>query len=383
MPRGRSSLLGGILNRLHGCSSSRSLKSVFRVVRTRICQRSWGWGLRIPIIALLGYAGLVAAGVTGFQTMPIGFIPQQDKGYLVASIQFPDAAKRPSAPRRPSSRISAASPWPTRWRFPRRKDEEGAEKVKDGDGEKWVKKMHPVRHVNGIAGNSFVLSAYFQLQTSGRCSSSSTSSTSDATRRKLTADAVGLDGLRTIFAKAAVPEGAGERVRLAPGRAAPRAGRWVPHVMIEDRGEVGPQMSYQGQTENLIDKANQQPQLVGLFTVYKTNSPQVYSSMWIARRAHVRPAASGFERGRVRHAPGHDGQPNYVNDFNRFGRTWQVNVQSDMSGTASKLEDVRRSSRCGTRPATWCRSALWSACEGAERAARDYAVQHACTRPRP
>ncbi len=51
----------------------------------------------------------------------------------------------------------------------------------------------------------------------------------------------------------------------------------------------------------------------------------------------------------------------YVNDFNRFGRTWQVNVQAD----APFRDDVRTSptcARCATSPATWCRSAAWSRC---------------------
>ena len=49
-------------------------------------------GLRVPLLVLAGYAAIVGAGVAGFQTMPTGFIPQQDKGYLVCSVQLPDAA---------------------------------------------------------------------------------------------------------------------------------------------------------------------------------------------------------------------------------------------------------------------------------------------------
>jgi multidrug efflux pump subunit AcrB len=45
-------------------------------------------------------------------------------------------------------------------------------------------------------------------------------------------------------------------------------------IMIEDRGDVGP-ATLQGQTEEFIRTANSQEQVVGLFTVFKTNSPQL------------------------------------------------------------------------------------------------------------
>ena len=46
----------------------------------------------------------------------------------------------------------------------------------------------------------------------------------------------------------------------------------------------------------------------------------------------------------------------YVNDFNRFGRTYQVNAQADMPFRLEP-DDILRSSRCATRRARWCRSA--------------------------
>ena len=41
----------------------------------------------------------------------------------------------------------------------------------------------------------------------------------------------------------------------------------------------------------------------------------------------------------------------YVNDFNRFGRTWQVNVQADAS-FRKQVEDIKQTRRCATRPGT-------------------------------
>ena len=48
--------------------------------------------LRISAIALLIYGGLMGLTYLGFQAVPLGFIPDQDKGYLVINAQLPDGA---------------------------------------------------------------------------------------------------------------------------------------------------------------------------------------------------------------------------------------------------------------------------------------------------
>src|SRR5262249_40413980 len=45
--------------------------------------------------------------------------------------------------------------------------------------------------------------------------------------------------------------------------------------MIEQLGDPNPER-LQGQTDNFIAKANQQPTLRGLFTVFRANSPQLF-----------------------------------------------------------------------------------------------------------
>src|SRR5262249_42021726 len=48
--------------------------------------------LRLSIIVLLVYAGLIGLTYLGFRAVPAGFIPEQDKGYLVVNAQLPDGA---------------------------------------------------------------------------------------------------------------------------------------------------------------------------------------------------------------------------------------------------------------------------------------------------
>jgi multidrug efflux pump len=265
-------------------------------------------GLRVPLVVLAGYAAIVGAGVLGFRTMPTGFIPQQDKGYLVCSIQLPDAAAAERT-REVISKISRIA-----------LDLE----VADDDGNK----HRPVKHVNAIAGNSFVLSAY-----GSNFGSMFVILDGFENRRspRLSADAVSAK-LRAAF-EAGCPEA---QINVFGAPAVPRLGRAGGfRIMVEDRGDVGPNV-LQEQTQKLIELANRQPQLVGLFTVFKTNSPQVYLD--VDREACV---ARGLDLADVYATLQATMGSRYANDFNRFGRTWQVNVQSDHPHR-NAVEDVRR-----------------------------------------
>ena len=55
---------------------------------------SWTVGklLRMSLVVLLVYGGLVVLTYWVFQQAPTGFIPQQDQGRLIVSVQLPDSA---------------------------------------------------------------------------------------------------------------------------------------------------------------------------------------------------------------------------------------------------------------------------------------------------
>ena len=48
--------------------------------------------LRVSLIVLLLYGGLLWLTYVGFVHTPTGFIPSQDKGYLLVNVQLPDSA---------------------------------------------------------------------------------------------------------------------------------------------------------------------------------------------------------------------------------------------------------------------------------------------------
>ena len=85
---------------------------------------------------------------------------------------------------------------------------------------------------------------------------------------------------------------------------------------------------------NLIGKANQDPRLNRVFTMYTTNSPRV--QLEIDRKKAF---ALGVQIADIFSTMQTILGSSYVNDFNMAGRTWQVNVQGDISDRRT-LEDI-------------------------------------------
>src|SRR5207302_613625 len=94
-------------------------------------------------------------------------------------------------------------------------------------------------------------------------------------------------------------------------------------LMVEATGDVNFD-TLQARADNLVAQGNQQPGLVGLFNGLRARTPQLYVNI---DRTKVR--TMGVVLTDVFDALQAYLGSYYVNDFNRFGRTWQVNVQAD------------------------------------------------------
>ncbi|QHJ00589.1 multidrug efflux RND transporter permease subunit [Xylophilus rhododendri] len=104
-------------------------------------------------------------------------------------------------------------------------------------------------------------------------------------------------------------------------------------LMLEDRGSVG----YEGMDAALkafMAKASQAPELTGLFSSFQVNVPQLFADIdrTKARQLGV-PLTEVFETMQI-----YLGSL-YANDFNRFGRTYSVRVQADAPYRA-RAEDI-------------------------------------------
>ena len=253
---------------------------------TQAYGKTVGWCLRLSVIVLLVYVGLIGLTGFGFTRVPSGFVPIQDKGYLVVNIQLPDSASL--------ERTVEVT--------------EAVEKIAlDTPG---------VAHTVAVPGLSFVLNA-----NSSNYGNMFVILEPFQQRRdpSLTGEAI-VGRLRGRLQRE-VPEA---RV-LAFGPPAVRglgnAGGFK--LMVEATGDVNLD-ALQARADNLAARGNQQPGLVGLFNGFRARTPQLYADI---DRTKVR--TMGVALTDVFDALQAYLGSYYVNDFNRFGRTWQVNVQAD------------------------------------------------------
>jgi multidrug efflux pump len=94
-------------------------------------------------------------------------------------------------------------------------------------------------------------------------------------------------------------------------------------LMVQASGDVDFN-KLQAEADSLAAKGNYQPGLVSLFNGFRARTPQLYVDI---DRTKVK--TMGIDLNEVFASLQAYLGSYYVNDFNRFGRTWQVNVQAD------------------------------------------------------
>ncbi len=94
-------------------------------------------------------------------------------------------------------------------------------------------------------------------------------------------------------------------------------------MMIEDRSDQGLDR-LQGQADALAQAANEQRGLVGVINTFRADAPQLYVDV-----DRTKCKMAGVPLSEVFNTLQYYLGGYYVNDFNQFGRTWQVNVQAE------------------------------------------------------
>jgi hydrophobe/amphiphile efflux-1 (HAE1) family protein len=244
------------------------------------------WTLRLAIVALLVYVGLL--GMTGwlFSFYPVGFIPQQDQGWLLVNVQLPDSASVQRT-REVMARL-----------------------------EQIARRTAGVAHVVSISGQSVLLSS-----NSSNFGSMFVVLDEFGKRNKpgLHASEI-LAGLR----QASLSEIRDARVDVFGAPPVPGIGMAGGFkLMVEERGGAD-LPNLQKQTESLIDKMRTEPGFFGVSTQFRSNTPQLHMDI---DRAKVR--ALGLSMEAVDETLQTCLGTSYVNNFNAFGRYWQVNLQAD------------------------------------------------------
>lgn len=283
-PHEKKDLLTRAMNKLLG----RWLFDPFNRFFTRL-SNGYGWVvkkvLRFGLLVGVIYVGLV--GLTGLQfaTTPTGYVPGQDKQYLVAFAQLPDAAslERTDAVIKEMSRIALEQPGV-------------AHSV-----------AFPGLSINGLTNSTNSGIVFTPLD-----------DFADRSDPSLSAGAIAA-ALNQKFA--AIEDAYIAIFPPPPVQGLGTIGGF--RLQIQDRANYGYDELYKV-TMQVMQKAWATPELAGVFSSYQINVPQL--DVDIDRTKAKQQSVSLDELFTT--LQGYMGSV-YANDFNQFGRTYQVNVQAD------------------------------------------------------
>jgi multidrug efflux pump len=252
--------------------------------------------LRITVVVLIVYGGLIGLTVMGFNVVPKGFIPEQDKGYLVLNAQLPDGAslERTDAVVHRLSEICRKT--------------EGVAYTLDLPG------YSPLlsTNISNVGGMFIILDPFAERAGVKELSAPAVAAKLRQQFREVLDARVGVFGAPPV-------DGLGSTGGFK--------------FQVQDRRGAGLR-SLAGAVQNVALQGNQDPRMAGLFTSFSVAQPQVYVD--IDREKAKAQKVSLDEINRTL-------QSNlgsfYVNDFTFQNRNWQVNVQADPIARL-RVEDI-------------------------------------------
>jgi multidrug efflux pump len=241
--------------------------------------------LRVAFAAFVLYIGLIGLTYVGFSRVPQGFVPTQDKDYLVAFAQLPDAATldRTEAVIREMSKIALEQP--------------GVESSV----------AFPGLSINGFVNASNAGIAFVKLKSADERTSPELSASNIV--QALNAKFAGIQEAFVVIFPPPPVQGLGT------------VGGFK--LYVEDRAGLGFEELY-SQVQGALGQGRSVPTLAGLFSSFQVSVPQIDAHVDRERAKTYGVALTDvFDTLQV-----YLGSL-YVNDFNRFGRTYQVNVQAE------------------------------------------------------
>jgi multidrug efflux pump len=257
--------------------------------------RSVGGVLSRKTLMMGMYVVLLAVTGVLFRAVPGGFVPQQDKQYLIGFAQLPDGATldRTEDVMRRMGEIMMKQPG-----------------VENAVG-------FPGLSINGFTNSSNSGIVFAALKSFDERKHPSLSGGAIAGQLNQQFAAI-QDAFIVIFPPPPV-QGLGTTGGFK--------------LYLEDRASLG-YVALDQATKAFLAKAYQAPELAGLFSTYQVNVPQLYADIdrTKARQLGV-PVTEVFETMQI-----YLGSL-YVNDFNKFGRTYSVRVQADAPYRA-RAEDI-------------------------------------------
>ncbi len=249
---------------------------------------SWFVGkiVRFAVIMLVVYVGLIAFGLNEFRKTPIGFIPDQDGGYLITVVQLPPAAAldRTDAVNRRIVDLALTVPGVAH-----------AVSIVGFSGATRVNASN--------AGAVFIVLKPFEERS-----------------RDPVQSAKGIQS--ALLAKfSAIQEGMVLVVSPPPVRGLGSAGGF--RMMVENRSGASSSV-LQDAVNAMMGKAAQTPGVMQVFSLFETATPQLFLDI-----DRVKAEMLGINIPEVFAALQSYLGSIYVNDFNIIGRTYRVTAQAD------------------------------------------------------
>ena len=242
--------------------------------------------VRIVALVLVVYVGIVAFGGYLFTTTPQGFIPQQDRGYLIIAAQLPPG----SAMQRTEDVMKRA-----------------------GDLVLGTPGVGHVINIAGFSGATFTnapnAGAMFVILEPFSQRAGDPNRTAAAVQKVLFGKMAGIQEAQMIVVQPPPVQGIGN------------AGGF--RMMVEDRGGVGLQ-ALRGAVYAMMGAAAQTPGLQQVYSLFETSTPQLFLDIDRQKAQLLRINLADVFAALQTYIGS-----TYVNDFNLFGRTFRVQAQAD------------------------------------------------------
>jgi hydrophobe/amphiphile efflux-1 (HAE1) family protein len=244
-----------------------------------------GFLLRLCPVALLVYGGLLGVTYWLFSWYPLGFIPQQDQGWLLVNVQLVDSASLQRA-----AEVMARV-------------------------EQIALKTRGVAHTATVSGMSLLL-------TSNSSNFASMFVVLDRFDRRRSPELHG----EAIMAQLRKEYRDVRDAQIGVFGAPPVPGIGMASgfkIMVEDRGNSG-LLDLQRQSDRFIGRILEQPGFIMAATQFRSNAPQLYMDIDRTKAKSLGVSIDDVNKTLQIYLGSL-----YVNNFVEFGRQWQVNLQAE------------------------------------------------------
>ena len=243
--------------------------------------------VRLSVLVLAVYVGLLVLTYFGFRNVPLGFIPQQDQGYLIAAVQLPDASSidRTDAVLARMSAIGKKTPG--------------------------VEGTFAVTGFNLLTGTNQTNTGtvFFPLKKFDE-RHGHPNETADALAPYLMGK---FSQIQEAFSLVLSPP---------PVRGIGQAGGFK--MQVEDRSGLATPQQLEAATGALIADARKDPRITSLFSTFRASVPQLYANVDRVKAKKEKVAITDIFQALQVYLGSY-----YINDFNYLGRTYKVIAQAD------------------------------------------------------